>query len=138
MDGYFRRFRQTVSGVATALYGRNLSPFAKTFTHLRLTAFEDKAAHEAYQVAPLHDEIAAYVLPRPINAVGDVDSPMLRDALPLYYHVILMRLKDQAPTGFLAEVNRLTNRLRNECPAPICSRCDPMSARSPASGPTFI
>lgn len=116
METFFQRFRREVPGVIDAQYGPNVSAFAGEYTHLRLTAFESYAAHMAYQVAPLHDEIAAYVLPRANVIVGDCLGALDAGALPRYYHAILMCAKAPLGPDFWPRVERLRIRLREETP----------------------
>jgi hypothetical protein len=116
MEDYFGRFRREVPGVVDAQYGRNLSGFARDYTHLRLTAFESYAAHMAYQVAALHDEIAAYILPRADVIVGDCYAAIDDAARPRYYHVILMQPKGLLAEDFWSKVEQLRIRLREETP----------------------
>ncbi|MSO66018.1 MAG: hypothetical protein EXQ85_09555 [Alphaproteobacteria bacterium] len=52
----------------------NVSPFAREWTHIHLSGFESRQAHDAYQVSPLHDQIRDLMVPVIAAEVGDLEA----------------------------------------------------------------
>ncbi len=120
------RASREVPGVLETYFAPNVSPFAAGWTHVRLTKFVSRAAHEAYQISPLHAESVRLIVPRMQYAVGDLDFAMVEpgaastaklraDDRP-YYHFVLMQPKVEFDTSLLTGLKEHTERVRREVP----------------------
>jgi quinol monooxygenase YgiN len=69
----YQRIRTELPGCLAYLRGPNVSPFAKDFTHVHISVWTDKAAHDAYQTHPLHDRLVHIIVPKLEAAVADLD-----------------------------------------------------------------
>lgn len=97
MKGHYGRFDAEVKGVVASLFGRNQSPRAQRFSHLRVAAFESYDAHDAYQKAPLHDDVTGYLLGLTEEMVaGDIEGPTYLGPPANYYSVTLLLPKAAA------------------------------------------
>jgi hypothetical protein len=67
------RIRVEVPGCLEFYQAPNVSGFKKTWTHIHLSKFTSKEAHDAYQVHPLHNLLVELSVPLMEAVVGDVD-----------------------------------------------------------------
>ena len=63
VEAFCGRFRREAEGVVSYNYGRNLADRAKGYDWAVIGQFASSAAHDAYQVSPLHQEMKAYMMP---------------------------------------------------------------------------
>lgn len=74
IEDLYQKIRRTLPGCRAYLRGPNVSPFAKDFTHIHISVWDDKVAHDAYQRHPLHDRLVEIIVPKLEAAVGDLDA----------------------------------------------------------------
>lgn len=60
---YCRQIRASVDGVLSYDYEANSASRAKGYGHAVVARFVDEAAHDAYQVCPLHVEMKTFMAP---------------------------------------------------------------------------
>ena len=126
MRGMVRRTGETAPGVLESYFAPNVSAFAGDFTHVRLTKFDSREAHEAFQVSAIHDEAMKLVVPRMQYAVGDLDFSAITESKSSttkpapgehpYYHFILFRAKRTFDDSFMAKLRMLQERIVSEVP----------------------
>jgi hypothetical protein len=58
---YAKRVRNECAGLRMYHFGTNEAARAQGYTHAVVSAFKDPAAHDAYQVSPVHVEMKAYM-----------------------------------------------------------------------------
>jgi len=63
VQDYVRRIRREVPDVLAYHAGRNLADRAKGFDWAVLGTFTTSAAHDAYQVSPVHQEMKTFMAP---------------------------------------------------------------------------
>lgn len=75
---YARRMPLEVRGIASYAYGRNRADRGKGYDWVVIGVFESSAAHDAYQVSPLHQELKAFMTPHIADiVVCDLDTGKL-------------------------------------------------------------
>jgi quinol monooxygenase YgiN len=78
VQAYADRIRAECQGVNMYHFGANGAARADGLTFAVVSAFEDAAQHDAYQVSPAHQEMKAYMGPYIRRmAVFDGDAPLL-------------------------------------------------------------
>ena len=76
VQGMVGRIRIAVPGLLHYYFGTNDDPDrGRGYTHVNLSVFASRAAHEAYQAHPLHHEMRALMLPRMDFVVCDYEVP---------------------------------------------------------------
>lgn len=60
---YCRQIRSSVDGVLSYDFEANNASRAKGFGHAVVARFVDEAAHDAYQVCPLHVDMKSFMAP---------------------------------------------------------------------------
>lgn len=73
IEEIYARIPNEIPGCTGYHRGPNVSPFAQGFTHMHLSIWETKAAHDAYQSHPLHDRLVEIIVPKLDAAVADLD-----------------------------------------------------------------
>lgn len=63
VQAYAERIRQECAGVRSYHLGANEAARADGYTHAVASVFTDAAAHDAYQVSPVHVEMKTYMGP---------------------------------------------------------------------------
>lgn len=63
VEAYCTRVRQEVAGLIAFDFARNVADRSKGLDHVIMGVFETSEDHDAYQVAPVHQEMRAYMLP---------------------------------------------------------------------------
>ncbi|MDA0368232.1 MAG: Dabb family protein [Proteobacteria bacterium] len=74
IEEIYGRIRSEVAGCVGYHRGPNVSPFAQGHTHVHISIWETKAAHDAYQVHPLHDRLVDIIVPKLEAVVADLDT----------------------------------------------------------------
>ena len=72
----YARIRTELAGCLGYYRGPNVSPYARDYTHVHLSIWESKAAHDAYQGHPLHERLVQLIVPRLEAAVADLDTEL--------------------------------------------------------------
>ena len=68
------RIRGAIPGLVHYYFGTNDDPDrGKGYTHINLSVFSNRAAHEAYRAHPLHHDMRALMLPRMDFVVCDYE-----------------------------------------------------------------
>jgi heme-degrading monooxygenase HmoA len=129
MRGIVTRVSETTPGVLETYFAPNVSPYGSHFTHVRLTKFDSREAHEAFQVSAIHDEAVKLVVPRMGYAVGALDFSRITESNSAttqpapgerpYYHFILFRAKRTFEDNFMAKLRKLQARIVSEVPGLI-------------------
>ena len=63
VEDYAVRIRAECPGVSIYHFGRNEAARAQGYTHAVVSAFKDAAAHDAYQISPVHVDMKTYMGP---------------------------------------------------------------------------
>lgn len=75
VDEYARRMPREVRGIESYAYGRNAADRGKGYDWAVIGVFESSAAHDAYQLSPLHQELKAFMTPHIAEiVVCDLDT----------------------------------------------------------------
>jgi hypothetical protein len=75
VDAYARRMPLEVGGIESYAYGCNVADRGKGYDWAVIGVFESSAAHDAYQVSPLHRELKAFMAPHIAEiVVCDLDT----------------------------------------------------------------
>ncbi|MEQ8247914.1 MAG: Dabb family protein [Alphaproteobacteria bacterium] len=74
IETLYARIRVELPGCLGYHRGPNVSPFGRDYTHVHLSIWETKAAHDAYQSHPLHDRLVELIVPKLEAAVADLDA----------------------------------------------------------------
>ncbi len=74
VEGHAARIRAECAGVRFYHFGRNESARARGYTHAVLSAFDDAAAHDAYQASPAHQAMKRDMAPH-IQRMAVHDGP---------------------------------------------------------------
>ena len=74
VQAYAARVQAECEGLVHYLYGPNEASRADGLTHAVVSTFVDEAAHERYQVSPVHQEMKAYMAGF-IERLAVFDSP---------------------------------------------------------------
>ncbi len=80
IEEIYGRIRTEVAGCVGYHRGPNVSPFAQDYTHVHISIWDTKAAHDAYQVHPLHDRLVDIIVPKLEAVVADLDTESSRRA----------------------------------------------------------
>jgi hypothetical protein len=75
VDEYARRMPLEVRGIESYACGRNVADRGMGYDWAVIGVFESSAAHDAYQVSPLHQELKAFMTPHIAGiVVCDLDT----------------------------------------------------------------
>lgn len=75
VEAYARRMPLEVRGIQSYAYGRNAADRSKGYDWAVIGVFESSAAHDAYQLSPLHQELKAFMTPHIAEiVVCDLDT----------------------------------------------------------------
>lgn len=73
VEAYATRIRKECDGLLHYLYGDNEASRSGGLTHAVVATFVDEAAHERYQISPVHQEMKAFMAPH-IERLAVFDS----------------------------------------------------------------
>lgn len=64
VQAYAARIRNECDGLVHYMYGPNEAGRSDGLTHAVVATFDDEAAHERYQVSPVHQEMKSFMAQR--------------------------------------------------------------------------
>jgi heme-degrading monooxygenase HmoA len=68
LEHYAERMRREMPGLTAFRFVRNQADRSKGYDWALISSFQSSAAHDAYQISPLHQELRAFMQP----AVADL------------------------------------------------------------------